>query len=31
VLVLGRGGLLASGRPSEVLGREGLYAGAGVS
>jgi len=31
VLVLGRGGLLTSGRPDEVLGREGLYAGAGVS
>ncbi|OWT71545.1 MULTISPECIES: ABC transporter ATP-binding protein [unclassified Achromobacter] len=31
VLVLGRGGLLASGRPQEVLGRESLYAGSGIS
>ncbi|ALM84482.1 ABC transporter ATP-binding protein [Bordetella sp. N] len=31
VLLLGRGGLLASGRPDEVLGRENLYAGSGIS
>ncbi|MFC4278344.1 ABC transporter ATP-binding protein/permease [Achromobacter aloeverae] len=31
LLVLGRGGLLASGRPRDVLGRENLYAGSGIS
>ncbi|WP_454692647.1 ABC transporter ATP-binding protein/permease [Achromobacter aloeverae] len=31
VFVLGRGGLLASGRPEDVLKRENLYAGSGIS